>query len=59
MLSSAETIEVVAKSLQKHDVKTLVIDPVRILPKIRQKYLTDAGYGCNQWFPITTTESSS
>jgi hydroxymethylpyrimidine kinase/phosphomethylpyrimidine kinase len=28
MFASAETIEVVAKSLQEHDVKTLVIDPV-------------------------------
>ncbi|TVY93762.1 putative hydroxymethylpyrimidine/phosphomethylpyrimidine kinase [Lachnellula willkommii] len=30
MLASAETIEVVAKSLQKHDVKTVVIDPVMV-----------------------------
>ncbi|TVY34379.1 putative hydroxymethylpyrimidine/phosphomethylpyrimidine kinase [Lachnellula subtilissima] len=30
MLASAETIEVVAKCLQKHDVKILVIDPVMV-----------------------------
>lgn len=28
MLASADTISIVAKSLQKHNVKTLVIDPV-------------------------------
>lgn len=31
MLTSAETIEVVAKSLQEHHVTSTVIDPVRMI----------------------------
>jgi hydroxymethylpyrimidine/phosphomethylpyrimidine kinase len=31
MLASAETIEVVAKSLKEHHVKTTIIDPVGVI----------------------------
>jgi hydroxymethylpyrimidine/phosphomethylpyrimidine kinase len=29
MLASAETVEVVAEAIERHHVKTLVVDPVR------------------------------
>lgn len=40
MLSSAETVDVIAEELKKHAVKTVVLDPVSfILPETRnQKY---------------------
>jgi hydroxymethylpyrimidine/phosphomethylpyrimidine kinase len=34
MLSSAETVDVIAEALTRHAVKTIVLDPVFIFPPI-------------------------
>jgi len=51
MLSSAETIDVIAETLQAHKLPPIVLDPVNHQPEISCPMNTEdqLGYGIYQW----------
>ena len=58
MLSSAETIDVIAETLQTHKVPVVVLDPVWYICPSMTSVLTYAGYGLHQWISIATRKGS-